>query len=415
MSVKIEQIFVPVEHVHAVCLMDATEVEKRRVMVKADKTLVMLDLSDIDLVKALRERQNKLRKRKKDQDGDGIVLKDILGVRYTWTRDHTRKDGTISVTSHFKRVKDDCVVDHTGTPNVSDKHELAIRFAAMLVLQGSLKVMTLCAYKKHPTPLLPSWVPLYQRCACTETFEFEAGLTVDKNHHWHGFEIDLAVLCNGKLHTAIEIEKSHANSEKKRTAFKEHRIRNVQISADDIITACTGRNWCGPSPTDVVVENHPITAANVWNCAVCVPLMRCERNRNAARERLQATIKKKRDEFEAPLLADYDFPENGKFLKGYLYACALKGSSAWRVFLLNESRYHHRLNPNPRRFKVMVPTKSTIGSFLASLNEQPVSVKLANVSIDKPKACMTPVHYVFMRDDGMHRVFEGLELPGNPV
>ena len=38
-----------------------------------------------------------------------------------------------------------------------------------------------------------------------------------------------AVLEDGELHTAIEIQKSHANSTSKRNAFAKHGIVDVQI------------------------------------------------------------------------------------------------------------------------------------------------------------------------------------------
>jgi hypothetical protein len=384
--------------------MDDAEVEKRRVAINTDSSLVMIDTSDSDVAKALRARQKKL--------GD-VTLTDIYSNRYTWKRDYHRADGTY-YSSHFCKIGEHNQVDRTNSPNLSKKHKDAVDVAAVLVLQNRLKVVTRCCYPNHAAlaTTLPSWVPGPHRMSCVDTFDFHVNgkLSVKDEFAWKGFLIDLAVLCDGELHTAIEIQKTHANSKKKRDAFNEHGVRNVQIDAEELTGKCRDIDLCTLNADDVVVDNHPIDAANTWICEVCVPKQRTERNRVAALERLRETKKRKRDEKEAPLLTNYLAPEDGKFLKGYLYACTPSATAKCHVFFLNETTRVGEINPNPRRFKILAPTKSFVDAYLTSLDGAAISLKLENVAMDQPKAGFIAMHYMFIRDDRL--IYEGHELPG---
>ena len=105
------------------------------------------------------------------------------------------------------------------------------------------------------------------------------------------FNIDLAVLKNKKLHIAVEIQNSHANSPEKIQAFTKYKIRSVQITAKEINdrfqlgyhvdTSHTGgyreESDCAACTKlmeenrRVELRNHVIDAAKKWMCAVCDP------------------------------------------------------------------------------------------------------------------------------------------------
>ena len=194
-----------------------------------------------------------------------------------------------------------------------------------------------------------------------------------------------AVLVNGVLHTAIEIQKSHANSAKKLSAFEKHGIVSVQIDATELNNRCYKRDW--ESKTTVVVENHPVTKLVLSRCAVCETLYQEEQARIEAIEAATQIEKQKREEYEKLLVTDFDQLEDNKYLKCFIGIPIPKGcepkkkKSEWLLVYLNHTQWDANLNPHPRNLKFLTK-KGNLYDSLKANNGAPMCVKLVNVKSD---------------------------------
>ena len=222
---------------------DFLEVQKRSQKVTTNRSLVTVYAHETEICQKLAEVQ---------RDGNNhTVFRNILGDRFCFTRPHIRKD--IEINGYFRRCPSEA--ENHVSPAVSDAHEKAVLYAEALVSRDQLRVVKLCGHSSHKqVNLAEQWVPERWMHACVEAIQVNCGdtRTTKISYRWKTpddqiFVIDLvraalpcvclgdwrscaqAVLEDGELHTAIEIQKSHANSISKRNAFAKHDIVDVQI------------------------------------------------------------------------------------------------------------------------------------------------------------------------------------------
>ena len=130
--------------------------------------------------------------------------------------------------------------------------------------------------------LHPDWAQGVARLHKAFSIPVGSGLRVQKGYRWEPDEnkrdyyvLDLAVLrdlSDGKVELvlAIEVQQTHANSSKKREAFKEHDIPNVQISAPEVQSKCgPGLAFAG-SGQRLEVNDYPDGAGQLWLCPPCL-------------------------------------------------------------------------------------------------------------------------------------------------
>ena len=366
------------------------------------------------------------------------VFHNILDEPFKYTQGHERDGAWVpAYFSHWPSEKS----GRAPARGLSKEHEDAVANAGKLVLRNQLRVFKTCTHSSHK-PLesagFPDWLPSDHAECCVEALtlgilhdpppppEEEPSWTTAISHRWvtptdKVFEIDLAILRNGKLHTAIEIQYTHANSAEKRAAFAEYRIVDIQIEAKELNRACKSRDW-EHDDDPVLVMNHPLTAADgLWRCGPCELLYKTETKRKKALALKAATLQKKRDAYEKPLLTTFSTLEQGKWLKGFLYIPSpridfhydgleperKKKKSEWFCVFLTESAYDYKRNPHPRRFKLMVQEHNR--EFL--VDEHAACVKLERVSNDNFMGNSSKLMWIrgAWRPD---LVVLGLDIPG---
>ena len=417
------------------------EIETRSMRVTTDRTLIIVDAErDVHACRALVKLQ-----------GDGkvknTVFHDIYGRPFQYVNAYPRSDGS-RVRAHFRKWPGEG--EDEETPNVSYDHEAAVAYAAQLATNNQLKTSTICTYSSHVTVATAvAWLPNNVRHRCVTPIAANGdgdGRKVVVPYRWTPdesdpskyFVLDAAILRHGLLYIALEIQRSHPNSPRKRAAFEEHGIISVQIKASELNDIC--RNGGGEGGADVFVTNHPISARENWICLPCEEHWEEEKKQREELERLYEEDKKVRTEYEKDKITTHDDPQNGKWLKGFLFvpwapsyraesdsdddssstasidstypmvphstassgsmwsmvphitagdqrggeliARGDKSNSDWSMMKLNETQYHYENNRHPKYFKVLVHRKSPIHSEIAKHNKKPICLRLKNIRND---------------------------------
>ena len=234
-----------------------------------------------------------------------------------------------NVDAYFRKLPADSqYTNKSGKPSL--KHEQAVDLVASLAAQNLLKVETRCSFECHAKRSLFEW---------TTRFAFQAwevngrdpGCRVVKSYKWKPsskdscyFDLDAAVLKDDELYIAIEVEKAHANSQKKKNAFKKFGIINVQVFADDIIREFLERMSEGLHLSNFVAAHHPNTKSEPLVCSVCDP---AQRLRQASRLKLAQMKKKEDDEKEAFLQEQYQLTTLSDVEVGKVVTCFLNFAS----------------------------------------------------------------------------------------
>ena len=444
-----DSIFVSVSNVRAAQALNEDEIASRRFGVQTNGEFVIMEADEHVACLKLRTLQHAQLK----GDPNAVVFQNIFGDRFKYTGAYVRGGTRISAFfSHWPSEADDT---NESTPALSFDHEEAVAYAVKLATDNNLFVATVCDYKEHrPVPVSVGWVPTGWNCVKTiEVNGTGIGLSTTPGFRWcpdpadptSYFVLDAAVLENGKLKIAIEIERSHANSQKKRTAFLKHSIDNVQIRASELNALCRTRPLDADTP--VVVKNHPITAREIWICAPCETLAKIEDSRLEAIRRREEKERHARDAFEKDKLTTYDVLEAGKFLKGYVHIPSFTSSgmqreendrdildaveflmpafgggyfdkdivdqackrlnSPWRQFVLNETNYDAVNNPSPKRLKFFVHRSKleTLRPFWG----RAVCLKLPSMKLDRQDPS---TKIGFFGENAGIQIHGGAHLPG---
>jgi hypothetical protein len=402
-----KHVYVTVDDVRECGAMGEVQVAARRKMVSTDQSLIMMDADETDACRKLRDLHL--------MDGvmtSRVVFKDIFGCRFNWI-----KKASNGKAAHFARWKGEGEVEHTSSPAVSRAHEEAVENAARLIMANRLNVVQLCDHSSHETRSFPpaiSWASAYERCV--KAFPVSGvgnGITTQAGYRWYPdadhsgpyFVIDYAVLKGGMLHVAVEVQRSHANSNSKREAFEKHGIRNVQIEANQINEECRGRNWALEHDKYVVVAHHPESTTRTWKCSHCLAKIEREAEETRMRVEREVELKRRRDAYEQPYLTEYTNPQSGGVLKGYVSKPNTQSESEYACFFLNESRWHKQNNPYPKSFAIVTRDSATKAILLRMLG-QCVCLHLSGaVKKDRKGRNM-----MFVNDVG--RIHPELDLPG---
>ena len=404
------------------------EVRVRREKVATNLTLVRVFAHEERACKKLRTLQH---------GEDESVFRDLYGTPYKYTDTYTKADGTV-ISAYFSRWSGEGDGQNHASAAVSYKHEEAIAIAGRLALKNRLKVVTQCTYSGHAAlPVTPAWVPAKHRRACVDAVAVDGrgqGLVVKVGYRWYPkpgkkpyFVLDLAVLKDGALWIAVEVEHTHANTTKKAQAFLDYDITNVQIKAEELVRACLHREW-STATSDVVVHHHPQTERLCWECPPCVVLherakielekqRRIEANRQAALKRLAATKKRKRDEYEAGKLTTFSNPEPGKYLKGFVsippsdpYTYDSDDGSArpkdWRLAMFSE---HERYDIRPSTARIKLLFHHTRHWEMTVLGGQYACLDTTRIKPDRNDPSQ---NIVFLGEKGAFPLTVGHELPG---
>ena len=394
--------------------------------------------TDVSLVQVYAHEELRCKKLRTLQHEEEIpVFRDLFGTPYKYTDAYTKADGTV-VSAYFSRWSGEGDGLGQATAAVSHKHEEAIAIAGRLAMSNHLKVVTQCTYSGHAAVhVAPPWVPAAHRCACVAAVAVDGrgqGLVVKVGYRWYPkpgkkpyFVLDLAVLKDGALWVAVEVEHTHANTSNKAQAFVDHGITNVQIKAEELVRACLQRDWA-TATSDVVVHHHPQTERLCWECPPCVVLherakleletqRRIEANRLAALKRLAATKKRKRDEYEAGKLTSFAQLESGKYLKGYIALPPPSppsydsddGSARPKEWYLAFFRQHPYYDPRPYTIQLKLLVHYTRYMDVEALEGRPSCLRLSSV---KPDRSNPTQKIVFLGAKGALPLTLGHELPG---
>ena len=404
------------------------EIARRSEHVATNRSLIMVYAHEEKACIALRMLQGQ-------GTATRTVFCDIFGNPFKYTTSHTR-DGKW-IPAYFSGWPSECEDRSESTPAVSPDHEAAVSYAARLAMKNQLKAGTLCAHSTHKAvDVAEAWVPLDMKGQCISAIAVDGvgdGLEVVIGYRWLPdrndsayFVLDTAVLRNGRLHIAVEIQRSHPNSTQKREAFEKHGVRGVQISSGELNGKCRSRNWDSESGGDVFVANHPITSRDLWFCRPCETRNRTEANRLRALAIQEAKKQERRDAFEKDKLSTFRMPQDNKWLKGYVFVPPKrevyssdsnmhvgvvykkrKVEPTWFCMRLNESHYHHQNNPRPAFFSVLVHESNR--SRLNGFDSKPVCLFLACLKADRNDATKK---IMWMRAGADIPFVAGLDLPG---
>ena len=412
---------------------DGDEIARRSEHVMTNRSLIMVDADEAKTCLALRMLQGKGSIKR-------TVFCDIYGSRFKYTKSHVREGRSID--AYFSRWPSECEDRSVSTPAVSPDHEEAVSYAARLAMKNQLKAVTICAHSAHKAvDIAEAWVPLNMKHQCISAIAVDGvgdGLEVVIGYRWIPddgdsafFVLDVAVLRDGCLHTAVEVQRSHANSTKKREAFEKHGVRGVQISSGELNGKCRGRNWDSESGGDVFVANHPITSRELWFCPPCEIRNMIETKRLQAVAIRDAKKQERRDAYEKDKLATFRRPQANKWLKGYVFVPPKKEvdyltdynsdsdmhltvvekkrriEPTWFLMRLNQSQYHHQNNPHPAFFSIVVHESNRIR--LGVYDRQPVCLRLTRLKEDKKD----PTKKIMWMGPGAAIPFvRGLNIPG---
>ena len=359
------------------------QVRRKREEVSTNRTLMMVEASEKDLCERIRDHFNKF-------DREHVLFQNIYGERFCYTKAYVKPTTGQSVNAYFKPWPTALDMQRAElTPAVTIAHEEAVAYAARLAMENSLKAATMCTYNGHKQCAVEvPWLPADWHNKCTQTVVVDGkggSLEVVINHRWTPdtntlFILDAAIIENGVLHTAIEIEKSHANSEQKRIAFKSHGIVSVQIDANELNAICKHRKWEESYGTDVVVKNHPVSKLEPWQCKECDVLERIDIKKRAAMAKLDERKRRKREAYEEEKLTTYKSPVAGKYLKGFLHLYQTKSQ---RERMSNRLKHLSRTKSQGQQVSTEETFKGEKNDLIIDLRQEWKGAKLYESKYDR--------------------------------
>ena len=369
----LKKMYAKVEHVIRAKALTQAEIDRRRFRVTTNLDLIMFDAEETNACKKLRELQNDRLKRAYKRNTclrKATVLRDMDGNRHTW-----HKASTNGKRAHFAWSDEHKTEDNQRSPAESQAHMRGKEWAMRLIMQNLLKVATVCGSEYHVAAAslpgggsVPAWVSEREARRCVDAFELNGsgdGVTVEREWRWKtpdgkDFVLDVAILHDGKLHAAVEIEYKHANSPEKRAAFKKHGILNAQIDSREVYSKCRNRVW-ETATRHVLVHHNPSSTTLAWQCDACV---RREEAAKREQERKEAEFqerKRKREEEEAPHLTTFAQRAPQKWLKGFLHLMhpsempvTIKSDPKHMCVELTSSNPQTRINSNVARLQLRV-------------------------------------------------------------
>jgi len=369
----LKKMYAKVEHVIRAKALTQTEINHRRFRVTTNLDLIMFDAKEITACKKLRAMQNDQLKRAYQSNTclrKATVLRDMDGNRHTW-----HKASTNGKRAHFAWSDEHKTEDNQRSPAESQAHMRGKEWAMRLIMQNLLKVATVCGSKYHLAAesilfggSVPAWVSEQERHRCIDAFELNGsgdGVTVELEWRWKtpdgkDFVLDVAILHDGKLHAAVEIEYKHANSPDKRAAFEKHDILNAQIDSREVYSKCRTRVW-ETATRHVLVHHNPTSTTLAWQCDTCV---RREEYAKREQERKEAEFqqrKREREEEEEAHLTTFAQRAPQKWLKGFLHLLhpsempiTIKGDPNHMCVELTSSNPQTRINSNVARLQLRV-------------------------------------------------------------
>ena len=369
----LKKMYAKVEHVIRAKALTQAEIDRRRFRVTTNLDLIMFDAEETNACKKLRKLQNDRLKRAYKRNTclrKATVLRDMDGNRHTW-----HKASTNGKRAHFAWSDEHKTEDNQRSPAESQAHMRGKEWAMRLIMQNLLKVATVCGSEYHVAAAslpgggsVPAWVSEREVRKCVDAFELNGsgdGVTVEREWRWtmpdgKYLVLDVAILHDGKLHAAVEIEYKHANSPEKRAAFKKHGVLNAQIDSREVYSKCRTRNWA-TATRHVLVHHNPSSTTLAWQCDACV---RREEAAKQEQERKEAEFqqrKRKREEEEAPHLTTFAQRAPEKWLKGFLHLMhpsempvAIKGDPNHMCVELTSSNPQTRINSNVARLQLRV-------------------------------------------------------------
>jgi len=359
---------------------------------------ILLSADEKDACIELRDLQNKLR----SKDPEAKIMLDKYGRGHTWRNEGVSTEtGQVCRRMHFALLKGEDPDLPKKIPGESKGHIDAKWNAQRLIMANKFKVVVLCAHSTHsPLGLQFDDCPwALGRPGLLDAFPVDGvgdGVTVEVEWPWtpvghegRPFVLDVAVLVNGRLSIAIEVQHSHANSTKKRIWFEEAGVKHVQICSREMASLCADRDWDhNEAQDDVVIRHHPLNARIHHRCGSCINKFSAEMLLALARlakhqreeaelakeqERKEAELAKEQErkrEREAPYRTTPQLAERDKYLTGRLVLDSYVSESGWsRCELLDEN------NQVMFTFKIS-EDKPNVRTFFVSHNHEVFTVKL---------------------------------------
>lgn len=156
-----QTIYVSVADVNNTPFIKFDEVQERSLKVTTHRSLVKIDVAEVNLCKELRTVQNNQHR---------TVFQNIYGDKFNFTEAYTKQDGT-HVTAYFSHSSSNATKH--DSPAVSVAHETAVQHAAQLVEKNNLCVVKLCDHPSHTrtadyVALKTSWLPIECAPKCVE-------------------------------------------------------------------------------------------------------------------------------------------------------------------------------------------------------------------------------------------------------
>ena len=307
---------------------------------------ILLSAEEKDACVELRTLQNELR----SKDPEAKILLDKYGRGHTWRNEGiSTETGEICRRMHFALLKGEDPDLPKKISGESKGHIDAKWNAQRLIMANKFKVVVLCAHSTH-NPIEPHhdeypWA--LGRPGLLDAFPVDGmgdGVTVEVEWPWtpvghegRPFVLDVAVLVNGRLSIAVEVQHSHANSVRKRRWFEEAEVQHVQICSREMAMLCADRDWDhNESQDDVVIRHHPLNARTHHRCGPCINKFRAEMvlalARLAKHQREEAERAKeweRKREREAPYRTTPQLAERDKYLTGTLRLHPSVSEAGW--------------------------------------------------------------------------------------
>jgi hypothetical protein len=379
-------VYVKVCDLREVGAMPESEIGERRVCITTDQQIIKLCASETTVCQLLLALQ-----KTRGVCNTRVVFFDMYGNRYNWIRPGDR-------VAHFA-LWPGFGDSAKSSPAVSYMHEDAIEYASRLIMANKLKTRTLCSHGSH-VPVLPQHKWALNDIRCFETLAVDGlgeGLTTALSYYWHPdkqnhpklyFNIDYAVLKDGKLHIAVEIQRTHENSTSKYESFLKYGIKNVQLEANEIVKVCASRDWDDPNAPEVVVYNHPVSVRNAIRCEPCLQIIEEEAKQRALTAAREEALRCVRHSAEFHQLTKYSNPVVNRWLKGFVWNFKLPDNSIYASATIYQSAYDANLNRDPSFIRVVTKNPDIINRLQRS-NHKPVCVFLANIQPDRASRFMT--------------------------
>ena len=327
---------------------------------------ILLSADEKDACMELRTLQNELRKK----EPEAKIMLDKYGRGHTWRNEGiSTETGKVCKRMHFALLKGEDPDLPKKISGESKGHIDAKWNAQRLIMANKFKVVVLCAHSTHsPLNLQFDDCPwALGRPGLLDAFPVNGmgdGVTVEVEWPWtpvghqgQPFKLDVAVLVNGRLSIAVEVQHSHANSIRKRERFEEAGVKHVQICSREMARLCADRNWDhNEDQDDVVIRHHPLNARTHHRCGPCINKFRAEMILALARlakhqreeaekakeqERKEAELAKEQErirEREAPYRTTPQLAERDKYLTGKLRLNPYVSETGWgRCELVDEN------------------------------------------------------------------------------